>query len=243
MKELKAWMYKNYKVLVISMFLIVVSFLIPNTIPFSLLLKFFLAYFGLFIFSSLLPNNKYFKVLKLIIRFPYLLMILISPIHIVTMSFLFTIVFSFGIPAMIIFLLEQATNIEFTRNTINYLGITTGSIIFLIFGNGLIRKNIEIIESGKPKSRVDNQIELTLQVVNQKTYRVFIFSLFLILLLISSISEFQNLMEYQTSGWTRPILQSFVTIVAFDRVIQSSSQIQMSLREMKNKLKGIYKTY
>lgn len=243
MKNIKSWIKVNCKTALISIILIVIAIIIPDTIQFSVLMKLISGYLGIFILTAIFPKYKFFEYLKLLIGLPYLLMIAISPIHLATMSIFFTLIFSFGIPAMLILLIGEISSITLTRNSIYYLGLTIGSFIFLLFGNWMIKKNIEIIESDKPKKRTENQVNLTLNFLNQNTYRIIIYSIFLVLLFATSLYDFQNSMYKESIQWTKPILQSFVTIVAFERVILKTKQFKVSLKEMKENFLEIYKTY
>lgn len=243
MQKIKNWVRINYKRVLISVIFISTALFIPKTLQFSLLLRLFAGYLGLFILTSVFPKNRVFEILKLIIGIPYLLIILISPFYMAGMSILFSLVYSFGIPAISILLINEVSGIALSDYTIYYLGLTVGSLIFLLFGNRMISKTIEIIESNRTKERVESQTSMTLKILNQKTYRVIIYSGFFILLFATSIYDFQNSEDAETLQWTTPILKSFVTIVAFDRIALNGKQLKLVLKEMKQDILNVYKTY
>lgn len=194
------------------------------------LLSFLIIYFIISVILttiSLFVKNKYFKKIVTLISFPleliYATMILIVPFWTLFLHLIYYFAFSILIPLLLFKGLHYFHLIDFIKKpTEIYLRITTTVFICVLFNN--IFRDI-IYRISPDRSRTSEKMKpyeldkLSDYFLSADNIRFFIYSFYVIALLVTNFYNFQGKSLNSTVEIDKSILQSFVTFIAFDRVL------------------------
>jgi hypothetical protein len=177
-------------------------------------------YFAVFGFSRTLNNKKWLKPIILIIQLPISIFPLIFSINV----FLLVFGFSYGIFALILFFLpEYLLNLDLNFATKLYLVLTFGSIILTKWGVSLIKYFNSIVNSSRTKAREEAQLNLTLELANEKAIKSFTYLLYFIYLIPYSVTTLAGTSLFAIPNIEKSIFFAFITYTALERVLTSRS--------------------
>lgn len=182
-----------------------------------------------------LPNNKYTRIISGIVMFPIYLFKLIEPIFLL----LVCLMLHFGIYLLLwecLMFLNKIELLNLNHSAILYICLTLGSTCILLFGKYII---IYVVNTLKDEHRPymkklkSDFIQLFL---NQDIFRVLIYSLYFVILVLSSINSFDSINVKFLSKFQSPILQSFATFVAFERIVNNKQVLSGIKKKLKDKI-------
>ena len=235
---MKNWFKENLTTIIFSLIFIGIffgfnSFEKRNESYYS----YFFLYLGLYTSSSLLPDWIILKQLKVLIVIPGALLMLIGPL---IQVFIF-IMFAFILPFMIITLLfkyvpEYLFGIDLNYSTKLYLVLISGIIFITLFGEKLMHRVNKNQNYDKPEKRKKSQIELALALVNKERIRYIIYLSFFIYLIIFSTSKLGNFELFDKPNVSQAVFYSFVTYIAFERIIFNLELMKFSPKNFLSKL-------
>ena len=246
-KLLFNWFKSNAFVHALSVFLILAAYLIKDVSEFKLWgvnwFAYLSLYSGILIFSYTFPKNTFFNFVHLIIAIPYLFLQLFTPF----INLFLALIVGFVLPIGTIFLFieyvpEILLNIDLYFATKLYLSLTLSSIVVVTFGEKLMKYLISVQENGRVINRKEKRIEFTLSLVNNGIVKYLIFLLYFFLLLVFSISKFNGITIFEGENINSAILQSFVTFIAFDRLITNKKLMMIVPQKVKENLIALWKT-
>ncbi|MBK5212886.1 MAG: hypothetical protein JJE55_04410 [Flavobacteriaceae bacterium] len=232
---MKKWFKKN----IISIIFGVLSYL-PFHYAFFINRKYasiypvFLLIITFYFISNILPKGKFFNYLKNIFSFPFFILLLSG-----TLIKTFYVAFlSFGVPFFLIFYSikyfpESLININY--NTKLYLFLFLTSAFTTLYLEKIMSKVNNLINNTKDGKTNKKQLQLALVLINRNRIRFIIYSLFLIYLIVYSVSILNDYLIFKDSNVGRSVLQSFLTYLAFDRIIINYNLLNFSFKNfMKN---------
>ncbi len=228
-KELTSTLIFLVTNVVIIMLCFFINFLIVNSSKVSYLFLKMILYFIL-CFMAFQINKKYktkfLNAITNIILSPlYLFALFLAigiPVISIQMSMYLYLAFSFILP-MILFRIDENYHITILNfETWVYLITTFGVISAFIFHKQIrfvVYKILPFNAGKSEKLKGFNLVELNNYVLSENNVRFVIFSLYLVYLITINFWGLQGNSFYENPNVDKAVLQSFVTFVAFDRVL------------------------
>ncbi|MDK2773295.1 MAG: hypothetical protein KYX68_13905, partial [Flavobacterium sp.] len=171
-------------------------------------------------------NFRFLKILESIILSPIYFLGVFIPVSITIvtsqMAIYLYLIFSFTIP-MLIFNLDceyQITNLKF--ETWIYIICTCGVGFSFIFHKQirfLVYKVIPLIDKIDGGAKKTKLIELNNYILSENNIRFMIYFLYFLGLIVINFMSLQGTSYYKDINIDKAVLQSFVTFIAFDRVV------------------------
>lgn len=189
-------------------------------------------------------KSKFFEIIAQILYLPMTIFALLSaiaiPVLTIQLSIFLYLAFSFIFP-MILFRLDQNYQLTILNiETWTYLILTSGVIFAFLFHHQLkyiVQKVIPFIHQESERVKKFKLIELNDYVISINNIRFVIFSLYLIYVFIVNIMSFQNASFYENPNIDKAVLQSFVSFIAFDRVLATLKLTEFRPSKLLNILK------
>ncbi|NER15120.1 hypothetical protein GWK08_16820 [Leptobacterium flavescens] len=242
------WIKQNSLSLIISISLVVIflAFVFFSEESFKGLnnLAYFFLYMGISIFSWTLPKNRIFNIIKIILAVPYLILMFLMPFF----GFLYASIYGIlgplaAITIFIHYVPEYLFNVDLLFATKLYLVLTIWSIVVVSFSEKIMRRVILIQDNDKPNNRKEKQIDFTLSLINNGIIKYIIYLSFFISLVIFSFTRLNQIEIFDNNDLNTAIIQSFVTFIAFDRLIMNKQLFKFSRIEILKNLMNVWKTY
>lgn len=206
------------------------------------LFLYFGIYLGLFLSTTLLPDNKIGNVITFIILIPYILSIIFLPF--IELVLLFIIVFFTPLVFISMFIdkvPEAIFDTDLLFGTKLYLMLTISSILISVFAESIIVKFIPLWNSEKEDNRISKRVEFTLSLINRGVIKYTIYFSFFLLLIIFSVAKFNQIDIFENQDVMNVILTSFATFIAFDRLTLNKDLINMNPKGVLKKLVNLYR--
>lgn len=180
------------------------------------------------------------QIIYLPITFIAFFSIIAIPVLSIQISIILYLGLSFLLP-MTIYRIDEHYHITILNfETWIYIILTLGVIFAFLFHSQIkfiVEKIMALMHQESKKIRKFKLIELNNYIISLSNIRFIIFTLYLIYLIIVNVMALQNQSFYKNPNIDKAVLQSFVTFVAFDRVIAT-----VKLTEFRaSKLLGILK--
>jgi len=195
------------------------------------------------ILSSIL-KSKILKKITNIILFPAGIILTIGtfilPLGFLLIHLLYYVAFVILIPAIILKSLTFLDIIEINNNsTLTYIKFTFSVFIAVLF-NYQIRKLIYKISPARinssKKLKPYELDKLTDYMLSENNVRFLIYSLYVILLIVTNYTNFEENSLTVNPSNDKAILQSFVTFIAFDRALSLLKQLEFKPSDFLNKI-------
>ncbi len=184
--------------------------------------SYFFLYLGLYTSSHLLPNWIIFKQIKILIAIPAVLILLLGPLMQVFFFIIYALIVPFSIIALIYKIVpEYVFGVDLNYSTKLYLILVTGTITTTLFVEKIMLKVNQGLNYDKPEKRQKSQMELALTLVNTERIRFIIYTLFFCYLVIFSLSKLADFEIFTIPKINLSIFYSFVTFIAFERIIHN----------------------
>lgn len=171
-------------------------------------------------------NNRIFAFITHVVLSPFYLFIVIFiavlTVFLTQLYFLTYLALSFSIPFIIYKINETLILTELKDETWAYLIITSSVIIANLFHKPITFLTFRLIPHTSSKSERKKRhelVELCKYIVSKNNIKMMIYLLFLITLIIFNIMELQQNSYYENLNFDKAILHSFVTFIAFERVL------------------------
>lgn len=180
--------------------------------------------------SLILIPTKFFLIIGIIIM-PFFVLI----IHI-TFYFLFCLIFP-----LIIFKITKYLQIKFVQmdSTLTYIGFTL-TVFIAVLLNHQLRQLIYIISPTRikySKKLKPYQLDkLTDYLLSENNIRFLIYSFYVFMLCIINLKNFEGVAFSKNLSDDKAILQSFVTFIAFDRMLSFLKQLEFKPSDMLRKI-------
>lgn len=199
---------------------------------------------GLLAIFSILVKSKILKRITSIILFPAGIILtlgtFILPIGFLLIHLFYYVAFVVLIPSIIIKSLTSFDIYQINQiPTLTYLKFTSAVFIAVLF-NYQIRKLIYKISPARinssKKLKPYELDKLTDYMLSENNVRFLIYSIYVILLIITNYINFEeNSLSINNSN-DKAILQSFVTFIAFDRALSLLKQLEFKPSDFLNKI-------
>lgn len=171
-------------------------------------------------------KSQIFEIIAQVIYLPMTIFALFCaigiPVITIQMSIFLYLALSFIFP-IILFRLDEHLRITILNlETWTYIILTSGVIFAFLFHHQIkfiVQKVIPFIHQESERIKKFKLIELNDYVISITNIRFVIFSLYLIYLIIVNIMSFQHASFYENPNIDKAVLQSFVSFIAFDRVL------------------------
>jgi hypothetical protein len=189
-------------------------------------------------------KNRYFEKIVAIISFPigliYSIMILIVPFSTLLIHLIYYFALAISIPFLLFKGLHYFHIIDFIKKpTELYLRITMTVFISVLL-NKLIREityRIAPVRSRSSQKMKTYELDkLTDYFLSADNIRFFIYSFYVIALLTTNFFNFQGQSFNTTTEIDKSILQSFVTFIAFDKVLTLSGTLDFRPSKLLSKI-------
>lgn len=230
--------------------------LIYSTIGLKPIIIFLLSYVVILILSSVLNRfikYSFFSKLKIIcfspLTFLYILLTFVIPIGIIIIHVMLYFGISFVIPEFIYWACRIINNQLISKQTHIYLLISLASFNMVIL-NFQLRGFVHRISPARfkdSKKLKPYQLEkISEYLLSENNVRFIVYSIYVIVLISINVTNFQS-NKQSINIFEKPILQSFVTFIAFDRAVgimknlnfKPSDFLKMLVISILNKLKNI----
>lgn len=203
--------------------------------------RWFLYYCSIIILISSLkiPINKFTKVFYFIIFFPIIIFKFLEPI----LLSLICLVFHAGVYLILGVFLAYMCKMEIlnlTRNAILYISLTLGSIIILLFGKYVIKYTLYIFNNDHKPYMQELNFDFIQLLLNKDVFKLSVYSMYFIILILSSMSSFEVFSLVYFNTYRTPILQSFVSFIAFERVVNNTEILSEIKKKLKEKIISIW---
>ncbi|MES2726934.1 MAG: hypothetical protein V4643_07515 [Bacteroidota bacterium] len=200
--------------------------------------------FILFFILSGYIKNKLFQKTSAIFYLPFGLLVaavsLLIPFLAVFLHLIFYFVFAYLLPEMTYKILNYFHLIDFiTPSTALYLKITITVTISVLFNpvlRGIIHKISPWNRKSSEKLKKYELHKLSNYFLSTDNVRFFIYSSYVITLLIINICNFQGQPFKDSFGIDKSILQSFVTFIAVDRALVLMKALEFRPSELLNQI-------
>lgn len=242
---IKNWFRQNSFKLILGIVLGILGMKIEETNITGSMTLFRLLFFyaSIFILSTLLPKHKFFEIIKGIISIPFIILSFLMPLS----QTIFLIIVGFIMPFMLFsccfIYFPEIINIDLNRQSKIYLVFTLSSIFILLFSEKLIARMNRSQHIFKPEERESKQLEFSMMFANKNIARFFIYVFYFLLLIISSVSTLNKFEMFEMKDLMAPILMSFTTFIAFERILNNINIPRLSLKELLIKYDEVIKTY
>ncbi len=177
-------------------------------------------------------NNKIFDYIHFIITLPialfYSIALIVIPIGSVIAHVIYYFLFSSIIPFVVVILNDYFHIIDISNETKVFVVLTASVVIAITFCDTLL--NLTYIFSPSriktsKKVKVMKLDDLTEHIINVKNIRFFIYSVFFIYLVIYSYKTFEQSSKLSLNLYDEAILQSFLCVLAFDKVLSNIKNV------------------
>lgn len=184
--------------------------------------KWIFPYITLLILLSFFSKYKYIRIAQTTLGFPLALLLAIGP-HLKSLSgiiiaFIITLAFSM---ILCVIIPAQITQIDIQEPAVLFILLTSTSIIMTTFGNIILRQLHATLDT----ENKEQQYELSLKILDEKKTRIIIFAVYFVLLVVFNIGALNDKPLLDSERLTTAILQSFVTFIAYDRLLTSWSSL------------------
>lgn len=189
-------------------------------------------------------KSRAYKIMQQIIFLPltFLSLYILAAIPVLSMqlSIGLYLVFAFLFP-MILFRFDEHYHLTALKpETWTYIVLSSGVIFAFLFHYQiklLVHKIIPFFHYGSERVKKFKLIELNNYVISVNNIRFVIFTLYLLYAMIVNIMSFQGSSFYDNQNIDKAVLQSFVTFIAFDRVLAAVRAAEFKPSELLDILK------
>ncbi|MCD9575603.1 hypothetical protein [Flavobacterium soyae] len=193
-------------------------------------------------------QSRILNIIAQIIYLPITILALFTAIAIpvlsIQISLYLYLALSFLIP-MIAYRLDQYYQITVINlETWIYLVLTVGVIFAFLLHNQIkfvVDKTVVYFHNGSKRIQHFKLIELNDYIISLSNIKFIIFFLYLIYLIIVNVMTLQNTSFYENPNIDKAVLQSFVTFVAFDRVLSTIKLTEFRPSKLLEILKNSFK--
>lgn len=243
MKFIK-WLKKNAGLLIISLILVSGSLMYYSYSGITSENFYFLMflYLGVFIFAGTFPQNRILNIVKTIIYIPFFLLMLIKPFA----GFFFALIVGLYVPLAIISLMfihlpENLFQIDLLSSTKVYLILTIWTIVISTYGEYFMKQAILIQEYDKSEEKQTVQIDFNKSLINNRVVKYLLFFTYFVILIVFSIIELNHYDVFGNDDLYLAINLSFVSFLAFDRLIVNKNLINLTTKKVKSNLLKVWK--
>ncbi|MDT0643315.1 hypothetical protein RM553_10785, partial [Zunongwangia sp. F363] len=206
-------------------------------------LSIFPLYLGIFIVTLQLPDWRFLNPIKVILLLPGYIIISLKPI----LKSFGLIFLGFIAPSSLIlfFLIFQGPEIIFgydlTASLKIYIYLTFQFIFVMIYGERLIFLWNKKLSLDKPIEVRKAQFDLVLSIMNRERFRFLIYLSYFVFLIITASTTLNNTPLLEGYGLNTAVLQSFVTFLAFDRLLLNKNLFVFEPRLFIQKFSKVFK--
>lgn len=194
-------------------------------------------YFSINILSNLLPNRPIIKQIKILISIPGFVLLMIGPLIESILFLIFAFIVPFSILALFYkFIPVYVFGLDLNYGTNLYLLLVSFTVLSTLFSEKLMHRINSILNYDKSEERKKNLIELALALANTERIRFLIYTSFFCYLLIFSISKLSAIELFENSDISMSIFYSFITYIAFERIIFNLELMKISPKSFISKL-------
>lgn len=190
-------------------------------------------------------KNKIFDFISLVVLFPLSLLYAFIKVAIPILStqiYLFVYLgFSFIIPVIFYRIDENLLLTELKDETWIYIIITTGVITATLFHKQITFLTFKSIPFNFRKSEKMKRfipIELCEYIVSKNNIKLVIYALFFVAIIVFTFLDLQQNSYYENPNIDKSILQSFVTFIAFERILTNSKLTEFRPSQLLKTLKS-----
>lgn len=237
LKEIKYFVYLLLIFLFSGLFILLLNFLMGFfEISFVLILLIYAILISALGYISIKFENNYLLILTVVLGLPVWILFFVYPAIIVLMVLVVFVYVASLVPTLIVLLLE-AYEISVSDHLRVYLLITIVSIISMSFTKKTLNLAYHLARLKSSKKIQALNIEPTIEyVLNRKNIRGFIYGMYFLFLIYYSVSEIENSMLPQRNSMNMAIMQSFLTVVAYDSFISNIEKVSVLPSTLFNKL-------
>jgi hypothetical protein len=194
-------------------------YLFPSFLP-ALLIGLMFIILGIIIFFAKYSKYKVVRVIFFIFRIPFLILVVFYRLYIIFFEVLLASLLTLTPFVALIFILPLL-GVNISGETVVFIYLTIPSIIMSAWGDKILFSYYKNIRNNREK-----EYEVTVKLINQKRIRLFLFTIYFLLLFVSNILFLNDYFDVQSQRMLNAFLYSFAVFVAFDRVISNWSLIK-----------------
>lgn len=187
-------------------------------------------------------ENRILKSILYIVSLPfailYLWVKLTHPIMIIFGSYLFTALFAFGIPALVLIGLEIAFEWDFSSTTILFVTLSIGSITCVFFSNvvqWIIKNQSPLRNWGNHKYEAVAE-NLSLYILDSSNINFLIYLAYLLFLAASGYMRFQNNTSLIHPEFDEAVLKAFLVFIAYSNVVKHFKDVKFDTKTFIGKI-------
>lgn len=209
-----------------------------------------MAFFAALFLVNRFPS-KFLKIFLSIIFSPlivfFLLLFLLIPISVIQFGVIFFIGVCFLIPFLLLKFLMFVFTFEIPIPLMVYLTLTIGVIMPTLF-HYQIKKLVSVILGFTKESSLvslkSNPINGVFNyLLSEKNIKFLMFLIYLIIIICNNVFNLRQIPFLHSFDLDKAVLQSFVTFVAFDRVIANLKQLEFKPSDLFKKMLDFTKAY
>lgn len=195
---------------------------------------------------QILFKSKVIQKITNVVLFPVGVILAIAivmfPILAVYILTLLYFIITAGIPFLLIYYLNQCGYLEFATDLTIFYGIVTIPVFLSVLLNRQIKQLFYFIgrKINDSRFKVYEIDKLTDYFISERNIRFIIYFLYFLALITINVTEYQESFLTGIVAYNKVILQSFITFIAFDRVLSLSKDLKFKpsvfLREIINSI-------
>lgn len=195
-------------------------------------------YIPLLVSTFIFPEGRFFDLLGKIILIPYIIFSFLAPLTRGIVPF-FSFIFLFLMVGLSLYFIPSSLLNDPVKLFI-FLVFSFG--IILVFGERILKVSIKSYEY-QSIDVGNRQVELITSLVNKNSIRFVFYSIFFIGFLIINLLDFNQQLTESYSYLSRVVLGSFVTLIAFDRLLVNRDLIKFEIKEFWSRYKLSVKAF
>lgn len=232
--KLKSWFKEYWMLLFLSISCFIIAYLFSDILAEFRWIFYYLSLMTLSLAIDL-PSNRFTKILYTIIILPLIICKILEPIVLLFICLIFHFSAYLAILSPLLFL-KKAGVINLSSDAILYISLTLGSIIILLFGKHIIPFVARSLKDEHRPYMIKLKSDFIELLLNKDTFKVALYSLYFIILVLSSISTFTHLNIDFLRKFQASILQSFATFIAFERIVNNTEVLSKIKKDFKKKI-------
>jgi hypothetical protein len=187
--------------------------------------------------------NTLFNIWSFPLAFLYSLLFVGYPFFLYVSILLFYIVVVISIPSVPIYFYENVSKVPLSDGLSTYFIVTTAFIISISFHNFVLEKMVYRLLRVKSSAKISEyKIESVVNyTLNKKNLKFMIYGMYFIYMLYYSFSTIYFGDTFDNDDLNKAILQSFLTVLAYDSLSQNSTGIKLLPSVLFNKFMTTYK--
>ena len=194
-------------------------------------------------------NNKLVRNMVIITSLP-LVFIRISlnlmfPAVIVLFSYMYLVIFSFGLPLIIVSVLNYLFSLNMLLDTKLFMTLAVGSIISVygaMFIHWIIREH-SILKNYENHKYEAVKVELALYLIHEKNVNFLIYLLYFIFFSVSGFMQIQYAEPLITNSIDSAILNAFLVFMAFSNMVKNSKSVELKIKPLMEKIIRLITTH